>query len=184
MGDITRLIHQANGGEQEAWKRLLDELYEPLKRLARARLGSARWNGGTLDTTGLVHEFWLKLQRAGRVLVNDREHFMAYAARAMRSVIVDFARARNARRRGGDQERITLQTGLAAEPAPDEQILAVHAALEQLEAVDPRLVQVVEMRYFTGLAELEIARALGVTERTVRRDWVKARMLLSAALRS
>lgn len=183
MGDITQLIHRANDGEPEAWNGLLSELYEPLKRLARARLGAGRRSTG-LDTTGLVHEFFLKLQSAGRVLVNDRDHFMAYAARAMRSVIVDFARARHAARRGGDQERVTLQTGLSAEPSGEEQILSVHAALEQLEAVDARLVRVVEMRYFAGMTEQEIGQALGVTERTVRRDWEKARLLLAAALRS
>lgn len=184
MGDITQLIHRANGGEPDAWKHLLAELYEPLKRLARARLGSSRRSGTALDTTGLVHEFYLRLQHAGRVLVNDREHFMAYAARAMRSVIVDFARARSAARRGGDQERVTLQTDLSAEPSGEEQILSVHRALEQLEAVDPRLVRVVEMRYFAGMTEPEIGQALGVTDRTVRRDWEKARLLLAAALRA
>ncbi|MGO8968855.1 MAG: ECF-type sigma factor [Myxococcaceae bacterium] len=181
MGDITELIKRAKAGDDVAWETLFAELYEPLHNLARSRL--ARGSAQTLlDTTGLVHEFYLRLEQAGRVLVNDREHFMAYAATAMRSVVVDFARRRAAERRGGGVERVTLTESLP-EPGSEQEILQVHDALETLQKVDPRLVRVVEMRYFAGMTEQEIGKALGVTERTVRRDWEKARLLLAVALK-
>jgi RNA polymerase sigma factor (TIGR02999 family) len=129
VGDITELIHRAKDGENAAWELLFDQLYEPLRSLARARL--ARHGRQTLlDTTGLVHEFFLRLQKAERVHVNDRQHFMAYAARAMRSVVVDFARSRRAERRGGGAEHVTLTEGLAQDVAGEEEILQVHSALE------------------------------------------------------
>jgi RNA polymerase sigma factor (TIGR02999 family) len=115
--------------------------------------------------------------------VNDRAHFLAYTARAMRSIIVDFARGRLRERRGGDAVHQTLNTELIdGLPTGDDQIVQVHEALEELARRDPRLVQVIEMRYFVGLSEKEIADALALTERTVRRDWEKARLLLADAL--
>lgn len=181
VGDITELIKRAQAGEDAAMERLFEQLYEPLCGLARSRL--TRGSPQTLlDTTGLVHEFYLRLEQAGRVLVNDRHHFMAYAARAMRSVVVDFARRRAAERRGGDVEHVPLTEGLV-ESNSEQEILQVHAALETLETVDPRLVRVVEMRYFAGMTEAEIGQALGITDRTVRRDWEKARLLLASALK-
>lgn len=182
MGDITDLLQRAGAGENAAWEALFQQLYEPLRSLARNRL--ARGGRGTLlDTTGLVHEFYLRLEHTGRLQANDRSHFMAYAARAMRSVVVDFARSRAAERRGGDAVHVTLTEGLAPQAAGEEEILHVHAALESLEKVDPRLVRVVEMRYFVGMTEEEIGRSLGITDRTVRRDWEKARLLLASALK-
>jgi RNA polymerase sigma factor (TIGR02999 family) len=182
VGDITELIKRAKAGEDAALEMLFEQLYEPLCGLARSRLT----RGGQqtlLDTTGLVHEFYLRLEHAGRVLVNDRHHFMAYAARAMRSVVVDFARRRAAERRGGDVEHVPLTDSLA-ESSSEQEILQVHAALETLEKVDPRLVRVVEMRYFAGMTEAEIGLALAITDRTVRRDWEKARLLLASALKT
>lgn len=182
MGDITELIHRATAGENAAWEMLFEQLYEPLRGLARARL-ARRGHQTLLDTTGLVAECFLRLKRADRLRVNDRQHFMAYAARAMRSVVVDFARSRATERRGGDAEYVTLTEGIAEDISGAEEILKVHAALETLEKVDPRLVRVVEMRYFAGLTEEEIGMSLGLTERTVRRDWKKAKLLLALALR-
>jgi len=182
VGDITELIKRARAGEDAAMEKLFEELYEPLRDLARSRL--ARGGPQTLlDTTGLVHEFYIRLEHVGRVLVNDRGHFMAYAARAMRSVVVDFARRRAASRRGGDVEHVTLTEGIP-EPSSEQEILQVHAALEMLEKVDPRLVRVVEMRYFAGMTEEEIGKSLDITDRTVRRDWEKARLLLASALKA
>lgn len=113
----------------------------------------------------------------------DRRHFLAYAAQAMRSVIVDVVRARQAERRGGGLAHVTLGTGLAERlSAQDDDVLRVHEALDELGRVEPRLARVVEMRYFAGLREQEIAEALGVTERTVQRDWQKARLFLSLSL--
>jgi RNA polymerase sigma factor (TIGR02999 family) len=119
-----------------------------------------------------------------RIAWLDRGHFFAYAGRIMRSVVVDFARKRQAERRGGELERVELDTQLAEDlRANDEQMLRINEALQALEEVDRRLVQVVEMRYFVGMTETEIAGALGVAERTVRRDWEKAKLLLLASLR-
>lgn len=183
MGDITTLIERASGGDAEAVNSLFERLYPELRRLAHARLGQGSPDR-ILGTTALVHECFLKLRGAGRLSLNDRAHFMAYAASVMRSVIVDVARARRAERRGGDAVAVTLDSRVADEtPAPEDEILDVHEALRALGALDERLVKVVEMRYFAGLEEAEIGAALGVTERTVRRDWRKARLLLAAALR-
>jgi RNA polymerase sigma factor (TIGR02999 family) len=157
-------------------------LYNELRRLARSRLAS----GGRhtlLDTASLVHEAFLRMQREGGVSLNDREHFLAYAATTMRSVVIDFVRRRNADRRGGGVEHVTLDTRAAEQlGASDDEILAVHDALETLAKVDPRLVSVVEMRYFAGLSDAEIAAALGLSDRTVRRDWDRARLLLAEML--
>ena len=161
---------------------LFPALYAELRRLARSRLsGGGRHT--LLDTSALVHEAYLRMQRDGGVHVNDREHFMAYAATTMRSIIIDFVRRRSADRRGGGVEHVTLDTR-AAEVlgGSDDEILAVHEALQTLAEVDPRLVRVVEMRYFAGLTDIEIGAALGVTDRTVRRDWERARLLLAQVL--
>jgi RNA polymerase sigma factor (TIGR02999 family) len=136
-----------------------------------------------LDTTALVHEAWLRLSGAEGKDFPDRRHFLAYAAQAMRSVVIDLVRARQAERRGGGQEHLTLNTAIAElTPQGDDDVLRVHEALDELALLEPRLAQVVEMRYFGGLLEQEIAQALGVTERTVQRDWQKARLFLSMSL--
>jgi len=172
----------ANAGDEAARERLFAVAYEDLRIQARARLR----NGGRntlLDTTALVHESFLRFLQAGKLSGTDRGHFFSYAAKVMRSVIVDFARQRLAQRRGGDLERVTLDTDLGERlPAEEGQVVQVHEALERLEQADPRLAKVVEMRYFAGMSEAEIGAALGVTERTVRRDWMRARLLLAAGL--
>ena len=187
MSEITELIRSAGQGDAGAVDRLYRLLYDDLRQVAHAKL--RRGPGPTgLHTTALVHESYLRLVQVQRLQVNDRAHFMAYAARAMRSVIVDLVREARAERRGGGQVLMTLDTALSeATPdhlADDEQILAVHEALQTLAAVDERLVRVVEMRYFVGLEMDEIAQALGVGKRTVERDWEKARSFLYAALKS
>ncbi|MED5621227.1 ECF-type sigma factor [Ideonella sp. BN130291] len=157
------------------------DLYRQLRILARARLR----HGGRqtlLDTTALVHEAYLRMSAAG-LAASERRALLAYAGRTMRSVIVDFARKRQADRRGGSAGRVTLTEGQApAAPTAAEQVLHVHEALVALEALDERLARVVELRYFVGLSEAEIAQALEVSERTVRRDWEKARLLLQREL--
>ena len=183
MGELTALIQRASDGDVEARNSVFALLYGDLRTIARARLAGGGRNT-LLDTTSLVNEAFLRLANTGQLSFEDHHRYLSYASRAMRSVIVDFVRARGAERRGGDIAHITLDTGIAeGTSSGEEQILRVHDALEDLAAIDERLVHVVEMRYFAGLDERTVADALGVTERTVRRDWAKARLLLAAALK-
>lgn len=183
MGDITQLLRRAREGDRQAFDQLFQALYPDLRRIARARL-APHVRGTMLDTTALVHEAYLKFEQAARLTPGDRTHFLAYAARVMRSIIVDAARAGRSQRRGGDAVQVTLDTDVAeAAAAGEEQLLDVDAALQRLLQVDERLARVVEMRYFGGMTEVEIGEALGVTERTVRRDWEKARLMLADELR-
>ncbi len=182
MAELTSLLAAARQGDAQAAGAAFSLLYADLQRLARARLRQHQ-TMTLLDTSSLVHEAYLKLVGAQALPVVDRQHFFAYASRVMRSVIVDFARARMAERRGGGAEHVVLDTALGERlSAPENDVLRVHEALDVLAQADARLAQVVEMRYFGGLSEAEIAQALDVSERTVRRDWEKARLLLLAAL--
>jgi len=179
---LTVLLASARNGDKDAAGAAYSLLYDELRRLARAKLRPHQ-SMTLLDTTSLVHESYLRLVGADALPVEDRHHFFAYAARVMRSVIVDMARARLAERRGGDAEHVALDTGVAdSTPAPENEVLRIHEALETLAQADEAMAQVVEMRYFGGMTELEIAEALGSSERTVRRQWQKARLLLSVTL--
>ena len=182
-GSITELIQRANQGEQDALNRLFSELYADLHDMARSRI-RRHAPITVLDTTALLHESYLRLVKVGALSVSNRAHFLAYAARVMRSIIVDFARQKLAHRRGGGAIELPLDTEVGAPaPSPEADVVRVHEALEQLAAADERLVRLVEMRYFGGLTEDEIAEALGVSTRTVQRDWEKARLLLAIALK-
>jgi len=180
---LTALIGRMQGGDAAARDALFAAAYDDLHRLARARLR----DGGrstVLDTTSLVHESYLRFVGAGDLRAEDRRAFFAYASQVMRSVIINSVRERIAQKRGGDWLPLKLSTELAANVAEgDDSILRVHEALEDLEKADPRLAQVAEMRYFGGYSEQEIAETLDVTERTVRRCWEKARLILAEALR-
>jgi RNA polymerase sigma factor (TIGR02999 family) len=179
---LTDLILRAEDGDAAAWRALFDATYEDLRRMARSRLNHGA-RGTLLDTTSLVHESYLRFANAGQLRIEDRRHFFRYAGHVMRSVIVDLARARLAERRGGEAYHITLNTALGDGVSGDEsEILRVHEALAEIMQHDERIGCVVEMRYFAGMTETEIADALGVTDRTVRRDWEKARLLLAEAL--
>lgn len=184
MTEITTLLRAASAGDSQAADQVVALLYGELHRLARSRM---RRSGELtlLDTTALVHESYLRIQQAGNRDFPDRQHFLGYAAKVMRTVVVDLVRARQADRRGGALAlRVTLTTEIGDPAAPqDDEILRVHEALDELASVDERLAKVVELRYFGGLTEAEIAACLGLTERTVQRDWHKARMFLSMALR-
>jgi RNA polymerase sigma factor (TIGR02999 family) len=183
MGDITQLLERARRGEGDAFDAIFETLYPELRRIAHARL-AGHVRDTVMQTTVLVHECYLKLLAAERLMPVDRAHFLAYAAQVMRSVIVDAVRAARRERRGGDVLHVTLATEIGERVAmAEEEILDVDAALVELARLEPRLARVVEMRYFAGMKETEIAAALGVTDRTVRRDWEKARLLLAAALR-
>lgn len=181
--DLTAWIRRAALGDAEAAEHLFAAAYRDLSLLARRRLRAGGRNT-LLDTSALVHESYLRFANAGALRFEDRAHFLAWAGRVMRSVIVDAARRRGAARRGAPNARVTLTTGLAdGRAAAADEILRVHEALDGIAALDPRLATVVELRYFGGLTENEIAQALGVTDRTVRRDWEKARLLLREALK-
>jgi RNA polymerase sigma factor (TIGR02999 family) len=183
MSEITALLRAAGTGDGGAADRVIAMLYGELHRLARKHL---RRSGELtlLDTTALVHESYLRIQHAGTARFADRKHFLGYAAKAMRSIVIDIVRARQADRRGGMALHVTLDTGVGESVAvPQDEVLRVHEALDELADVDERLAKVVEMRYFAGLSEAEIADCLGLTERTVQRDWQKARLFLSMALR-
>jgi RNA polymerase sigma factor (TIGR02999 family) len=180
---LTELIHRAEKGDADAADALFAATYADLRKLARARLRAGGRNT-LLDTTSLVHESYVRFARAGRLRLQDRIHFMRWAGRVMRSVIVDFARQRQAERRGGGKSHVTLTTQMGPHAQGGElEILRVHDALEDMASLNARLAQVVEMRYFGGMTEPEIAEALGITDRTVRRDWEKARLLLREALK-
>ena len=182
MPELTELLLSARLGDQQAAGKAFSLLYAELRRLARSKLREHR-SMTLLDTTSLLHESYLRLVGAQALPVSDRHHFFTYAARVMRSVIVDFARAHLAERRGGDMDRVVLDTDIVHNVATVENdVLRVHEALEVLSKTDERLAQVVELRYFGGMTEAEIAEVLGTSERTVRRDWEKARLLLLAAL--
>ena len=183
-GEITVLLDAAHNGDRSAMDRVLATLYQELHSMARRQL--AGQHGHTLDATALVHEAYLKLigRSSGVAQFDDRAHFFAYAASAMRSVVVDYARQRLAKKRGGDQHRVTdLPEDIEGGLRLDEDMLGLDTALSRLTQVDPRLTQVVELRYFAGLSELEIAALMSRSERSVRRDWQKARMFLRASLK-
>jgi RNA polymerase sigma factor (TIGR02999 family) len=183
MAEFTELFAAIRAGDNEALNRLLSLLYEDLRRLAHTRLKRSE-HITMLDTTGLVHESYMRLLANSKLEINDRGHFLAYAASTMRSIIVDFVRQRRAERRGGDALHVTLNTDVAESgQASEEEIIRVNDALESLAQTDERLVKIVEMRYFAGLSEQEIANSLAVTDRTIRREWQRARLLLLAALK-
>jgi RNA polymerase sigma factor (TIGR02999 family) len=156
-------------------------VYDELKRIARHHLRGVA-PGATLSTTELVHEAFLKLRGGPESGWDGRAHFFGAASRAMRQVLVDFARRRGAAKRGGERRRISLSDADGALDIELEEILALDAALEQLNAVSERLRKVVELRFFAGLGEKEVAEILGVTARTVGRDWLKARLFLMREL--
>lgn len=179
---LTDMIRRARHGDGGALQSIFELTYEELRRMARNRLRLVD-RDALLDTTSLVHECFLRFANAKQLNVTDRVHFFRYAGQAMRSVIVDLARASLAERRGSGAEHCSLSTTLGESAvAGEEEVLRVHEALDALARYDTRLVQVVEMRYFGGMTEAEVAEALGVTDRTIRRDWEKARLLLAQAL--
>lgn len=177
---ITELLNDLRAGRREAFDRILPLVYHELRRAARREL--AVRPSDTLFTTALVHELYLKFSRTPRADWRNRAHFLRAAAVAMRHILVDRARRRAAEKRGGPHRTVTLEDGLVASDSQAESLLELHEALDQLALLDERLARVVECRFFGGMTEQETAEALRVTERTVRRDWVKARGLLYQAL--
>lgn len=178
-GEVTRLLHAARDGDVSAMDRIVPLVYDDLRLLARRQL-RRELGDRTMHPTSLVHEAYAKLANGAALNATDRAHFLAIAARAMRQVLVDDARRRSASKRGGSWERVTFgDRDWRADALDADEMLALNDAIDQLE---PRQRQVVECRFFGGMEEQEIAETLGVTERTVRRDWVKARAWLYRAL--
>jgi RNA polymerase sigma factor (TIGR02999 family) len=182
---ITLLLGRVAAGDRAALDQVYAALYPDLKRIARARL-RVQGRGANASTTMLVHESFVRLVGAQGLRLEDRRHFFAYAAKTMRNIIVDTAREHLAERRGGGAEHVTLgdaEAVAATDPKAGDDLLNISEALRELERVDPELAELVEMRYFGGYSEAEIAELQGVTERTVRRHWEKARAWLFVALR-
>jgi len=182
---VTELLHQSSDGNRVAFDQLLTAVYAELKSMARNRLRVER-DGHTLNTTALVHETYLKLVRQDRISWQSRAHFFAVGAQAMRRVLVDHARARNAQRRGGGEPHVSIDAApevshlLSAEAAAE--VLALNDALTALAHFDSRAATVVEYRFFGGLTHDEIASLLGTSEVTVRRSWTSARAWLRSEL--
>lgn len=182
MSQLTVLLGRLHAGDAEARDALFAAAYAELHRLAHVRL-RGRGADAVLDTTCLVHESYLRFVSAGELRAEDRRAFFAYASQVMRSVIINTVQERISQKRGGTWQRLTLSTELVANVGEGEDtVLKVHEALESLEKANPRLGLVAQMRYFGGYSEQEIAETLEVTERTVRRDWEKARIILETLL--
>lgn len=180
-GDITALLKAHSSGDADALNELFPRVYDQLRRIARNRMRGER-SDHTLCTTGLVHEAYMELVDLSRVDWQDRRHFFAVAARVMRNVLVDYAVKKNAEKRGGDRDRVPLAEGDAVTEVVLEDVVAVHQALERLEAVDERQARVVECRFFGGLTIDETSHALGISSSTVGRDWRMARAWLNREL--
>ena len=176
----TDILEQLRGG-RESLDRLIVVLYDELRDIAH-RHRAARGDVETIETTALVHEAYLKLVDQSSARWNDRAHFLALAAIAMRHILVDRARARMSVKRGEGQEPLTIDEEMVASDDRPEVLLQIDDALDRLAQIDARLARVVECRFFGAMTNDEIAEALGVTSRTVERDWIKARMLLRDAL--
>ena len=179
---ITPLLNAARKGARDAESRLIRRVYADLRRLAAGYLRRER-PGRTLQATELVHEAYIRLKKANQGEWHDRNHFFAIATRVMREILVDRARARHAEKRGGNGLRIDVdQAFIAAEQRPVD-ILALDEALRKLEKLDPRQSMIVELRFFGGLSEREVAEVIGVSERTVKREWQSARAWLFGQVR-
>lgn len=191
MNSVTTLFPDAHAAEtalpasnnQMPVDELFASYYDDLRRLAHARL--LRSNDLTvLDTTGLVHESYFRFLSAANFVLKDRPGFLAYASRVMRSIVVDVVRQRLALKNGGNAVDVTLNTNIVESVcAPENEVMRIHDALQELAAIDERLAQVVEMRCFGGLSEQQIAEVLGLSTRTVKRDWEKAKLFLHHNLR-
>lgn len=179
-GDITEALAQLRAGDRSALDRLMELVYEDLRRRAHWQLGAGH---GTMSTTALVHETFLRLAAASRRDWENRLHFFNVAAKSMRQIVIDYARNRAAQKRGGHAVHVKADERIAERVRTEaDELLAIDAALDRLEAVDERLARTVELHFFGGLSMAEVADALGVAPRTAKRDWQRARGLLKQFL--
>ena len=181
VGQVTLLLRDLHNGQSGAFDQLVPLIYEELRRMARAQL--RRSPGQTIQTTALVHEVYLKMADQQGLEVENRQHLIAVSAHAMRQVLVDFARARMAAKRGGNDVRVTLEEHSATVDAEAESLIDIDNALSTLRKRNERLARVVECRFFAGMSEEETAEALGTSLRTAQREWMRARAWLREALR-
>ena len=179
--EITQLLVRLRDGDAEVMDALFPLVYGELRSMAHRQLGYRR-TGQTINTTALVHEAYLKLVDQTQVTWESRNHFFGVAAKAMRHILVDYARRRNAQKRGGGQQHTLLDEADIRVEAQAGELLALDDALTQLAALNERLSQIVELRFFGGMTVEETAAALDISERTVKRDWRKARAFLYQAL--
>ena len=179
--EITDLVEDLARGGRPAVDRLFPILYQELKRIARRQLRRERWDH-TLNTTCLVHEAYVKLLGLDRIAWQNRAHFLAVAAQAMRRVLVDYAVAKQAQKRDGRRQRVSLDEAMLQAERPVEELLAIDAQLTRLEGLNPRLARVVECRFFSGMSIEETAVALSSSPATVKRDWQLARSWLHREL--
>jgi RNA polymerase sigma factor (TIGR02999 family) len=168
--DVTAILRAARAGDHEAAERLLPLVYDELRKLARARMAKLP-PGQTLQPTALVHEAYVRLLRKKDLRLDGRRHFFYVAARAMRDILVEQARRKSGPRRGGKRRREELTDAVAVCGPPPDEVLAVHDALAELEKEDPLKAQIVNLRYFAGMTAAETARILGISERTLHRQW-------------
>ncbi len=179
--EITQLLQAYAAGDRQAFDRVVPLVYDELRRIARRHMRRTD-RGQTLDTTGLVHEAYLKLTNQGALQLKDRGHFFAVSARAMRQVIIDRARSRAAAKRDAIREPLELNDRAAVVEAQAEWLLDIDRILDRLRGHDERLANTFECRFFAGLSEEETAEALGVSLRTVQRDWQRARAWIRVEL--
>lgn len=178
---LVRLVARAEGGDAEAKNALFAALHAELHRLAQAHLHKSGGNL-TLSPTTLLHEVYLDIAARGAVVFPDRQHFLGYASRAMRGLIIDYVRNRTARKRGGDLTFTTLDEAKVSALQPAAELEQLGRALDELSTLDPPLAELVDLRFFCGFSFAEIAALRGVSERTVYRDWAKARLLLHESM--
>ena len=172
--NVTALLHAWETGQPAAFDRLVELAYPELRRIAKRQCGREGLSS-TLQCTAVVHEAWLRLAQTQQPNYKDRTHFFAFASRLMRSILIDHARARKSRKRGGGIAGFTLIDSDAVTTQPEVEIFDLNAALEELEILDPMQGRIVELRYFTGLSIPETADAVGVSESTVKREWIVAK---------
>lgn len=172
--NITALLQELEAGQPAAWDRLVDVAYPELHRIAHRHCGHER-SSSTLQCTAIVHEAWIRLAQAQRSTWKDRTHFFAFASRLMRSILIDYARARKSLKRGNGVPAMALIDTDAVTAPPDVDILELNDSLKELEAFDPLQGRIVELRYFSGLSIPETAEALGISESTVKREWTIAK---------
>ncbi|MEM1128216.1 MAG: ECF-type sigma factor, partial [Bacteroidota bacterium] len=180
--DVTQLLVDISEGREQAYEKLLPLIYDELRRLAHFQRGRLRQQD-TLNTTALVHEAYLKLADRTHPAWQDSTHFFRIASRAMRDITVDYARHKRAAKRGGEHDDLPLDQAFNLSEEKAQEVLDLHEALEQLEATDPQLSQIVEMRYFVGFTIAETADALGSSPATIKRAWATARAWLHREMR-